>query len=70
MIVVQTFSKSQNLAGARVGFCVASPELIADMNRIKFSYSPYNVNSLSQAAAVAAMAVSYTHLDVYKRQDQ
>ena len=55
VIVVQTFSKSHNLAGARVGFCVANPELIADMNRIKFSYSPYNVNSLSQAAAVAAM---------------
>ena len=48
VIVVQTFSKSHNLAGARVGFCVANPELIADMNRIKFSYSPYNVNSLSQ----------------------
>ena len=55
VIVVQTFSKSHNLAGARVGFCVANPELIADMNRIKFSYSPYNVNSLSQGAAVAAM---------------
>ena len=55
LLVVQTFSKSHNLAGARVGFCVANPELIADMNRIKFSYSPYNVNSLSQAAAVAAM---------------
>ena len=55
MIVVQIFSKSHILAGARVGFCVANPELIADMNRIKFSYSPYNVNSLSQAAAVAAM---------------
>ena len=55
VIVVQTFSKSHNLAGARVGFCVANPELIADMNRIKFSYSPYNVKSLSQAAAVAAI---------------
>lgn len=55
VVVVQTFSKSHNLAGARLGFCAAAPALIADMNRIKFSYSPYNVNSLSQAAGVAAM---------------
>lgn len=55
VIVVRTFSKSRNLAGARLGYCIAAPELIADMNRIKFSYSPYNVNALSQAAGVAAM---------------
>ena len=55
LVITHTFSKTHNLAGARLGFCIARPELIADMNRIKFSYSPYNVNSLSQAAAVAAM---------------
>ncbi|MGN0983916.1 MAG: histidinol-phosphate transaminase [Gemmiger sp.] len=55
VLVVQTFSKSRNLAGARLGFCIAHPDLIADMNRIKFSYSPYNVNSLSEAAGAAAM---------------
>ncbi|MDD4851064.1 MAG: histidinol-phosphate transaminase [Gemmiger sp.] len=56
VMVVQTFSKSHNLAGARLGFAVADPALIADMNRIKFSYSPYNINSLSEAAGAAAMA--------------
>lgn len=56
LIVVRTFSKSRNLAGARLGYCVAQPELIADMNRIKFSYSPYNINSLTEAAGVAALA--------------
>lgn len=56
VIVTQTFSKSRNLAGARLGFAIAHPDLIADMNRIKFSYSPYNVNSMSEAAGAAAMA--------------
>ena len=56
LMVVRTFSKSRSLAGARLGFCVAQPGLIADMNRVKFSYSPYNINSMSEAAGAAAMA--------------
>lgn len=55
LLVVRTFSKSRSLAGARLGFCVAQPDLIADMNRVKFSYSPYNINSMSEAAGAAAM---------------
>lgn len=55
LLVVRTFSKSRNLAGARLGYCVGHPDLIADMNRVKFSYSPYNINSMSEAAGAAAM---------------
>ena len=55
LVITHTFSKSRSLAGARLGFCVAQPGLIADMNRVKFSYSPYNVNSLTQAAGEAAI---------------
>ena len=55
LLVVRTFSKSRSLAGARLGFCVGQPGLIADMNRVKFSYSPYNINSMSEAAGAAAM---------------
>lgn len=55
LMVVQTFSKSRNMAGARLGFAAASREIIEDMNKMKFSFNPYNVNRLSILAGTAAM---------------
>lgn len=52
LVVVRTLSKAYALAGIRVGYALAHPEIIEVLDRVRDSY---NVNRLSQAAAVAAL---------------
>ncbi|SOY86231.1 histidinol-phosphate transaminase [Cupriavidus taiwanensis] len=53
LLVSRTFSKAYGLAGLRIGYAVAQPELTDLLNRIR---QPFNVNSVAQAAAMAALA--------------
>lgn len=53
LVVTQTLSKAYGLAGIRLGICYASEEIIAVLNKIK---PPYNINSLTQKAAISAIS--------------
>jgi histidinol-phosphate aminotransferase len=52
LVVLRTFSKAMALAGLRVGYLLASPELVREINKARL---PYNLNFFSQAAAIAAL---------------
>ena len=63
LLVVQTFSKSRSMAGARLGFAIAQQGLIDDLMRIKFSTNPYDINRMTQACGAAAIADNAYYMD-------
>ncbi len=52
LVVLRTFSKAWGLAGLRLGYLCARPDLVAELEKLRL---PYNLNVLSQALACAAL---------------
>jgi histidinol-phosphate aminotransferase len=53
LVVVRTFSKAFALAGARIGYCLAHPDVVEDLRRVRL---PYHLSALTQAAGLVALA--------------
>lgn len=60
LLICQTFSKARGLAGARVGYAIASEKIIAVLNKVK---PPYNVSQLNQIEAIRALKNTAAFID-------
>ncbi|MEZ5151763.1 histidinol-phosphate transaminase [Rhodococcus zopfii] len=60
VVVLRTFSKAYGLAGLRIGYAVADPEIVTSLGKV---HTPFAVSSLAQSAAIASLAAAGELLD-------
>ncbi len=58
ILILRTFSKIFGLAGLRIGYGIARPDIITEMNKIR---PPFNTNTMAQTAALGALR-DYDHV--------
>ena len=56
LLVVQTFSKSRSMAGARIGYVFGSEKLIKYLNDVKYSFNSYTMDQLTLVTGAAALS--------------
>ena len=66
LLVVQT-CKSRSMAGARLGFAIADAGIIADLEKIKYSTNPYNINRLTLLVGEAAVESNAYYVENAKK---
>jgi histidinol-phosphate aminotransferase len=64
LVILRTFSKAYGLAGARIGYAISHPEVAEVLNRLR---PAFNVNSIGQAGALAALADQFHMRDAVDR---
>jgi histidinol-phosphate aminotransferase len=67
LLVTHTYSKARSTAGARLAYAIGPAPLIEDLNKMKYSFNPYNVNRMTQIAGEAALNADAYYKDMHRK---
>jgi histidinol-phosphate aminotransferase len=67
LLIMHTYSKARSTAGARLAYAIGQAPLIEDLNKMKYSFNPYNVNRLTQIAGIASLDEDAYYKDKHRK---